>query len=131
MHRLLGRLVMFAIIMLVGVTLTAHSASAARATENPSCLPGSVKNMLNKVRSKFGKITLVSTNRPGARIRGSGRRSYHASCRAADFLPPRGKYGAVVAFLKSNWSGGVGTYSCNFHHIHIDNGPKVRFHHCQ
>jgi uncharacterized protein YcbK (DUF882 family) len=131
MHRLLGLLTMFAALMLLSITLTATPASARGETENPSCLPGNVKNMLSKVRAKFGSIELVSTFRPGARIRGSGHRSYHATCRAVDFNPPRGKYSAVVAFLKANWSGGVGTYSCNFHHIHIDNGPKVRFHHCQ
>ena len=32
--------------------------------------------------------------------------------------------------MKRNHSGGVGTYSCGMHHIHIDNGPHVRFHHC-
>ncbi len=62
---------------------------------------------------------------------GNGRASFHAPCRAVDFNSPRGKHSQVVAWLKSNHGGGVGTYSCGMHHIHIDNGPKVRFHHCQ
>lgn len=95
------------------------------------CLPASLTQKLNEVRAKFGPITVVSSHRPGARIAGSGRRSYHASCRAVDFNPPKGKYNQVVAYLNSKHKGGLGTYSCGMHHIHIDNGPRVRFHKCQ
>jgi hypothetical protein len=94
------------------------------------CLPASIKSRLHQIRKKFGKIRIVSAHRPGARIAGSGKRSYHASCRAVDFHPPRGKYRAVANWLKKVHKGGVGTYSCGMHHIHIDNGPRVRFHHC-
>ena len=98
---------------------------------NAGCLPSSLVAKLNQVRAKFGPVQIISTHRAGARIAGTGRRSYHASCRAVDFNPPRGKYGQVAAWLKRNHSGGVGTYSCGMHHIHIDNGPRVRFHKCQ
>ncbi|MEL6297939.1 MAG: D-Ala-D-Ala carboxypeptidase family metallohydrolase [Pseudomonadota bacterium] len=94
------------------------------------CLPGIIKKRMAQIRKKFGKIRVVSTFRRGARIRGTGRPSYHASCRALDFKPPRGKYRAVARWLKANHGGGVGTYSCKMHHIHIDNGPRVRFHKC-
>lgn len=96
-----------------------------------SCLPASVKSTLAEIRAKFGPIEIASTHRPGARIAGTGRRSYHASCRAVDFNPPRGKYQEVANWLKANHKGGVGTYGCGMHHIHIDNGPRVRFHKCQ
>jgi uncharacterized protein YcbK (DUF882 family) len=89
-----------------------------------------LKKRLSEIRQKFGPIKVISTHRPGARIAGSGNRSYHASCRAVDFVPPSGKYRQVAAWLKSNHGGGVGTYSCGLNHIHIDNGPHVRFHHC-
>ncbi len=102
----------------------------ANAKVPTNCLPGSVKSRLAQIRRKFGSIRIVSTHRPGARIAGSGKRSYHASCRAVDFHPPKGKHSAVVRWLKKNHKGGVGTYSCGMHHIHIDNGPRVRFHHC-
>jgi len=102
----------------------------ANAKPPTSCLPGSVKTRLAQIRRKFGSIRIVSTHRPGARIAGSGKRSYHASCRAVDFHAPKGKRAAVVRWLKKNHKGGVGTYSCGMHHIHIDNGPHVRFHHC-
>ncbi len=107
----------------VATTQTSYAAST-------SCLPASLKSKLSQIRSKFGPIRIASAHRPGARISGTGKRSYHASCRAVDFYPPRGKYKQVVAWLKANHSGGVGTYSCGMHHIHIDNGPRVRFHKC-
>ena len=105
---------------------------AARSASSSSsgCLPGVLKRRLSQIRSTFGRVRVISSFRRGARIAGSGRRSYHASCRAVDFVPPRGKYRAVVAWLKRNHFGGIGTYSCGLHHIHIDNGPRVRFHHC-
>ena len=105
-------------------------AGATTAEANTSCLPGIVKQRLAQIRAKFGPVQIVSTFRRGARIRGSGKPSFHASCRAVDFVPPRGKYTAVANWLKANHGGGVGTYSCSMHHIHIDNGPKVRFHQC-
>ncbi len=101
----------------------AHAASL-------SCVPGVLRQRLNQIRRRFGPIRITSTFRRGARVRGSGRRSLHASCRAVDFHPPRGKYRAVARWLKANHNGGVGTYSCRMSHIHIDNGPRVRFHKC-
>lgn len=90
-----------------------------------ACIPGDLESKLSQIRSQFGSIKVISTFRKGATIAGSGKPSYHASCRAVDFVPPSGKYGAVVAWLHANHSGGVGTYSSG--HIHIDNGPHVRF----
>ncbi len=90
-----------------------------------ACLPSELESKLSQIRSNFGAIKVVSTHRPGATIAGTGKPSYHRWCRAVDFVPPPGKYAAVVAWLHSNHSGGVGTYSSG--HIHIDNGPHVRF----
>lgn len=115
---------------LLGALCFAAVVSPAQAAGS-GCLPSSLKQKLNEVRAKFGPIKVVSSHRPGARIAGSGRRSYHASCRAVDFTPPKGKYKQVAAYLKASHKGGVGTYSCGMHHIHIDNGPRVRFHKCQ
>ena len=112
--------------------LTANDAGAARsrASSSASCLPGVLRKRLSQIRSRFGAVKVISTFRRGARIAGTGRRSFHASCRAVDFVPPRGKYRAVANWLKQNHFGGVGTYSCGMYHIHIDNGPRVRFHKC-
>lgn len=100
------------------------------ATTSESCLPGVLKQRLSEVRKRFGKITVVSTHRPGARINGSGKPSYHGSCRAVDFVPPSGKYSAVTKFLYATHEGGVGTYTC-MNHIHIDNGPNYRWSKCR
>ena len=114
----------------VGTAIAGASTGAAAYSTSTGCLPGNVKSALWQIQKKFGSIQVVSTHRPGARIAGSGRQSYHASCRAVDFKAPNGKHSAVVSWLKSNFSGGVGTYSCSMHHIHIDNGPQVRWHKC-
>lgn len=103
---------------------------SAASAQSAGCLPGALKSKLNEIRSKFGPVKIVSAHRRGARIAGSGRPSYHASCRAVDFHPPKGKHKQVAAWLKKTHSGGVGTYSCGMNHIHLDNGPRVRFHHC-
>jgi hypothetical protein len=95
-----------------------------------SCLPRELKAKLAQINQKFGRVEIVSTYRGGARMP-NGRSSFHASCRAVDFKPPPGRYSQVAGWLKSSHDGGVGTYSCGMHHIHIDNGPRVRFHHCQ
>lgn len=98
-----------------------HSASM-------SCVPGELKRLINTISSKFGRVTVISTHRKGARIKGSGKRSLHASCRAVDFNPARGTYKQVLSYLKKNWRGGVGSYSGRHHHIHVDNGGRYRWH---
>jgi len=126
----IGAILFFAFVCLLTLG-TAGPAEAAKGTSTSGgCLPASIKAKLNEIRSKFGPITIVSTFRRGARIAGSGHMSYHASCRAVDFNPPKGKYSAVLAYLQRTHSGGLGTYSCGMHHLHIDNGPNIRFHHC-
>lgn len=100
----------------------------AYAGEPTKCLPKSLRATLATIERKFGPVRIVSTFRKNALIAGTRKRSYHASCRAVDFDPPRGKYKAVYNWLNRNHPGGVGTYSGRMHHLHIDNGPRVRFH---
>lgn len=120
----------FAVPALTTLAVLAGTLVAAPRAE-AGCMPGELRSVISRISAKFGPVQVISTHRPGARIRGSGKSSYHASCRAVDFHPPRGKYGAVLAWLKANHNGGLGTYSCNLHHIHIDTGPRVRWHKCQ
>ncbi|MEO1719588.1 MAG: D-Ala-D-Ala carboxypeptidase family metallohydrolase [Pseudomonadota bacterium] len=127
------RLLVACVALLLGTSLNVSlpgAMSGQAHAASTKCLPSILKKRLSQIRKKFGKVRVISTYRPGARIRGTGRPSYHASCRAVDFHPPRGKYRAVVSWLKKVHRGGVGTYSCGMHHIHIDNGPRVRFHKC-
>jgi uncharacterized protein YcbK (DUF882 family) len=92
----------------------------------PKCIPYELKSQIRKVERKFGKVTIISTYRKGAKIRGTNRPSKHASCRAIDFVPKKGTYRKVADWLKKNHKGGVGTYSGRFHHIHIDNSSCKR-----
>lgn len=112
----------------LGLALFAPSTPAAAAGE--SCLPGVLKTRLAQLRKRYGSIKVISTFRKGARIRGNGKPSYHASCRAVDFIPPKKRYRDVVYWLYANHEGGVGTYTC-MSHIHIDNGPNVRWSKCR
>lgn len=107
-----------------------HGTRRSGASTSESCLPGVLKTRLSQIRKRFGSISVVSAHRPGARINGSGKPSYHGSCRAVDFVPPSGKYKAVTLWLYGNHEGGVGTYTC-MNHIHLDNGPNVRWSKCR
>lgn len=90
-------------------------------------MPSSVANKLKEVERKFGKVVILSSCRPGAVVKKSGRPSMHRYCRAVDFNPPRGKYRLVANYLKATWRGGVGTYSGRHNHIHIDDN-RGRWH---
>ena len=114
--------------ILLALTVAMPVMPAAASSE--SCLPSSLKSRLSDIRKRYGAIKIVSTHRKGAKIKGSGRASYHASCRAVDFIPPKGRYSQVTRWLYANHEGGVGTYSC-MDHIHIDNGPNVRWSRCR
>lgn len=87
-----------------------------------SCLSSAARNALARVEGKFGRMQVISTCRPGATIRGTGKRSLHASGNAVDFNAGKRK-GAVLKWLIANHRGGVMTYS-GMTHIHIDIGPR-------
>ncbi len=119
-----------AIALAFGVLAAVDGSTTPAQAVSESCLPGVLKQRLAQIRKRFGSISVVSAHRPGAKIRGSGKASYHGSCRAVDFVPPGGKYGEVTRWLYANHEGGVGTYTC-MNHIHIDNGPNVRWSKCR
>ncbi|MFT5510601.1 MAG: hypothetical protein ACI89J_003698 [Hyphomicrobiaceae bacterium] len=119
------------VVLFIVIATALQLTGASRAEAALGCLSGSLKSMLRQIETRFGNVRVISTFRKNARIAGSVRRSYHASCRAVDFHPPKGKYSAVVGYLKRNFNGGIGTYHCNMHHIHIDNGPRTRWRKCQ
>lgn len=90
-------------------------------------MPDSVAEKLMEVERKFGPIQIISSCRPGAVVKNTNVPSMHSFCRAVDFYPPKNKYNEVSSFLKRTWSGGVGTYSGRFNHIHIDDN-RGRWH---
>jgi uncharacterized protein YcbK (DUF882 family) len=104
--------------------------AASTPSSAQGCLPGSLQRTLSQIRAKFGPVRIVSTFRRGAIIAGTGRRSLHASCRAVDFHAPSGKRAAVIAWLRTHHSGGLGIYGCSMSHIHIDNGGHYRWNKC-
>jgi hypothetical protein len=129
------RILLVSLISALALSSLAHPASArvgssGAASTGRSCLPTVLRQALEDIENKFGTVEVISTHRPGAVIAGTGRRSKHADCRAADFNPPPGKHREVLAWLNQNHKGGIGTYSCGMHHIHIDNGDARHWHKC-
>jgi uncharacterized protein YcbK (DUF882 family) len=87
-----------------------------------TCLTPAARALLDRIRGQFGRVEIVSTCRPGARIAGTGRPSRHASGQAIDFRVPGRKSEAVRWLIANHHSGGVMTYS-DMDHIHVDVGP--------
>jgi hypothetical protein len=87
-----------------------------------SCLKASARALLGRIEAQFGRVQIVSTCRPGARIAGTGKISKHSSGEAIDFNAPPGKKAAIVRWLIANHkSGGTMTYA-DMGHIHVDVG---------
>lgn len=103
-------------------------ANAGSGFTDESCLPPSLQTELAQIRNLFGPINVTSTHRPGAVVTGTDHASKHRFCRAVDFHPGRGKYRAVLKWLRANHTGGLGTYSGRYTHIHIDDGAGYRWH---
>jgi Peptidase M15 len=102
--------------------LLAGPAEAARHPADRNCLSYEARLLLGRVEAEFGPVTVLSTCRPGARVRGTGRLSRHASGNAVDFRAGARK-GAIVRWLIANHKrGGTMTYS-HSDHIHMDIGP--------
>jgi hypothetical protein len=92
----------------------------AKASTSRSCLTGDTRAVLARLERAVGRVSIVSTCRPGARIAGSGRQSKHAIGRAVDFNT-RNK-GKAIAFLRSQGVF-VMTY-CGMSHVHFNTGQS-------
>jgi Peptidase M15 len=100
------------------ITRQAHDGAGS----SRSCLTGATQALLGRIEANFGRMQLISTCRPGARIAGTGRISKHASGQAIDFNAPNGRKAEVVRWLIANHkSGGTMTYA-GMSHIHVDVG---------
>lgn len=94
------------------------------ASTSRACLTSAARALLNRIEGRFGSVQIVSTCRPGARIRGTGKRSKHASGEAIDFKVPGGRKAEVIRWLLANHrSGGTMTYP-GMSHIHVDIGYR-------
>ena len=88
-----------------------------------TCLKPAARALLDRIEAEFGRMEIISTCRPGARIAGTGRISKHATGEAIDFNAGRRK-GDVVRWLIANHkSGGIMTYA-GMSHIHVDVGHR-------
>lgn len=90
----------------------------AGASVSRSCLTSDTRAVLALLEARIGKISIVSTCRPGARIAGTSRQSKHAIGRAVDFNT--GQKAAAIAFLRAQGVF-VMTY-CGMGHVHFNTG---------
>ena len=96
-----------------------------------SCFPPELRMLLNTIAWHYGKEVKIQS---GYRSKyhnmrvGGARRSFHMACKAVDiYVPGVNKY-KLARYLRSlPGRGGVGTY-CNTSSVHIDVGPKRRWH---
>jgi len=96
-----------------------HKHSRGGATASINCVVPELRDLIRQVQAKFGPVQVISTCRPGAKIRGTGRPSLHASGRAVDFRTKNKR--AVVAWLRKQKTWGTMVYRKK-DHIHVDYG---------
>lgn len=90
-------------------------------TTSRECLHTRTRAVLDALEGRFGKVVLVSTCRPGARMP-SGDISWHALNEAFDFNVPKGaNKGDVMEWLGKHSPGVTMSYS-NMGHVHTDTG---------
>ena len=103
---------------------SASRARASRASASRTCLRSEAAALLARIEAQFGRVNVISTCRPGARIAGTGKISKHASGQAVDFNAPSGRKAEIVQWLIANHrSGGTMTYA-RMSHIHVDVGYR-------
>ncbi len=103
-----------AALLTIGIAVNLLAITKAAAADT-SCLPSSIR----------AKIATIPMRKIIATRAARANKSYHPSCRAIDFIPK--SYAQAMSALR-NWPGTVITYSGKLHHIHIDNGPRGRYH---
>jgi hypothetical protein len=87
------------------------------------CLQPATSALLSRIEAQFGPVQIVSTCRPGATIRNTGKPSKHRYGLAIDFEAGARK-GAIVQWLIANHhAGGTMTYA-GMSHIHVDIGQR-------
>lgn len=102
-----------------------RAAPFGKAVGGPStsreCLHTRTRAVLDALEGRFGKVVLVSTCRPGARMP-SGDISWHARNEAFDFNVPKGvSKGIVMEWLGKHSPGVTMSYS-SMAHVHTDTG---------
>lgn len=88
-------------------------------TRDLSGFPSPLVAKVREIESACG-ARVISAYRPGARVRGSGRMSLHASRRAVDMS---GNPSCIYARLRS-WPGGVSSDYGRVRHVHFSYSPN-------
>ncbi len=102
--------------------------SYRKASASRSCLKPSARALLNRIEAKFGPVQVISTCRPGAVIRTSGKPSKHRYGLAVDFNAGSRKKAIVNWLVANHRAGGTMTYA-GMSHIHVDIGYRfVKLH---
>jgi len=91
-------------------------------TTSITCLTPSARALIDTIEAKFGKMDIISTCRPGARVAGTGEISRHSSGNAIDFIAGDRKAAVLQWLIANHTSGGTMTYASS-PHIHVDIGP--------
>jgi len=85
--------------------------------------PEPLQEWMRKVAGACAGFKAISVCRPGARVRGTGRISLHASCRAVDFQVR--DYSCAQKVLKG-FPGGLSTDPHRVAHLHASWAPNAR-----
>lgn len=101
-------------------SMTSRSSNAGSST---GCLTSEARNLLGRIKARFGNVQIISTCRRGARIAGTGKPSKHASGQAIDFRVPGRKKEVVQWLIANHRSGGTMTYR-DMDHVHVDVGYR-------
>jgi hypothetical protein len=99
----------------------AKEAEARGASASRGCLSSAARGLLGRIEATFGPMQVISTCRPGARVRGTGKVSRHASGNAIDFNAGSRKAAVVKWLIANHRSGGTMTYR-GMSHVHVDIG---------
>lgn len=86
-----------------------------------TCLTAEARNLLGRIESQFGPVSVISSCRPGAVIATTGKPSKHRYGQAIDFEAGSRKQEIVQWLIANHHSGGTMTYR-DMSHIHVDIG---------
>lgn len=112
-----------ALFAVVSISGAAEAKLTYGGTTSRTCLVPAAQQLLANIERQFGHIQFVSTCRPGARVRKSGKLSLHSWGGAVDFRVRPDQKSHVIAWLRANHAGGIMTYR-HSSHIHVDVGRR-------
>ena len=112
----------YTMLMFVVLAMPAEALPAARFkpqnfSTSEGCLPNQLKNALSYLRKNYGKVTIISSYRKGARIAGTNHESKHARCQAVDFYVQNQE--KARQWLWKQPLEVIAYNTRQFHHLHI------------